>query len=110
MRRGEIYLVHRPGGDRRRQRAFVVVSRQVLLDSSYESAVCAPIYTKYLGLATQVEVGPDEGLKHDSAIHCDGLVSIAKSRLTDFIGSLSGGKVAELNNAISVALDLDGAP
>lgn len=107
MRRGEIYLVRRADGDIRQKRAFVVVSRQVLLDSSYESAVCAPIYTKFLGLASQVEVGVNEGLKHDSSIHCDGLVSIAKSRLTDFVGTLSVKKISELNEAIRVALGLD---
>ena len=108
MRRGEIFLVKKPGGDTRRRRAFVVVSRQVLLDSSYETAICAPVYSKYLGLSSQVEVGSEEGLKHESAIHCDGLVSIEKGRLTDFVGSLSPAKTAELDVALRVALELDG--
>ncbi|MFP4485164.1 MAG: type II toxin-antitoxin system PemK/MazF family toxin [Spirochaetaceae bacterium] len=65
----------------KRQRAFVVVSRQVLIDSSYVTVVCAPIYSTNTGLASQVSVGPDEGLKHESAVHCDGLVSIRKREL-----------------------------
>lgn len=44
--------------------------------------ICAPVYTAYDGLATQIPVGTDEGLKHDSSIHCDELVSLPKSVLT----------------------------
>ncbi len=108
MNRGEIYLVRKPtASDPRRQRAFVIVSRQVLIDSQYESVVCAPVYSKYLGLDSQVEIGTAEGLKHDSAIHCDGLISIAKYRLTDFLGSLSRKKLLELESALKVALELE---
>lgn len=108
MNRGEIHLLRKPSSpDPRRRRAFVVVSRQVLIDSKYETVVCAPIYSKYLGLESQVEVGASEGLKHHSAIHCDGLVSVAKSHLTDFLGSLSREKLSELDRALKVALELD---
>jgi len=42
MTRGEIYLIKKPGKtDPRRQRAFVVVSRQILIDSNYGTVVCA---------------------------------------------------------------------
>jgi mRNA-degrading endonuclease toxin of MazEF toxin-antitoxin module len=37
---------------------------------------------------------------------CDNLVSIRKMDLTDYVGSLSGAKLAELDNALRVALDL----
>jgi hypothetical protein len=36
MRRGEIYLVHRPSDDPKVYRSFVVVSRQALIDSSFQ--------------------------------------------------------------------------
>ncbi|HEX8151992.1 MAG TPA: type II toxin-antitoxin system PemK/MazF family toxin [Thermoanaerobaculia bacterium] len=51
-------------------------------------------------------MGISEGLKHDSAIHCDELVSLAKTALTDYVGMLSAAKISELNRALSVALDL----
>ena len=108
MTRGNIYLVKKPGtSDPKRQRAFVVVSRQTLIDSKYATVLCAPIYSTNSGLASQVSVGPDEGLKHDSAVHCDGLVSIRKSELTDFVGSLSDTKLAELASALKVALAIE---
>ena len=85
---------------------FVVVSRQVLIDSKFSTVTCAPIYSAYHGLYTQVPVGMEHGLKHDSSIHCDELVSLPKSVLTDYVGSLLRDKLAELNQALRVALDL----
>jgi len=92
--------------DPRRSRVFVIVSRQVLIDSQFSSVTCAPIYTAYDSLSTQVSVGVEVGLKHASSIHCDELVSIPKSALTDFVGRLNPGKVLELNRALAIALGI----
>ena len=70
MKRGEIYLVkHATCRDPRRRRAFVVVSRQILIESRFATVVCAPVFTTRAGIETQVPVGVNEGLKHDSAVH-----------------------------------------
>ena len=106
MRRGELYRVHKPGGDPRQSRVFVVVSRQVLIDSRFSSVICAPVFSRGEGLSTQVAVGPDEGLKHASWIMCDSLVSLRKADLTQFLGSLSRSKLGELSQAMRMALDL----
>lgn len=106
VRRGELYRVRKPGSDPKRYRTFVVVSRQVLLDSGFSTAVCAPVYTEGEGLATQVSVGPDEGLKHPSWIACDNLASVPKAALTNYVGSLGPAKLAALRRALRVALDL----
>src|ERR1700737_3324145 len=106
MRRGELYRVTHPSSkDPRRQRVFCVVSRQVLIDSKYSTVICAPIYSAYDGLATQVPLGVDEGLKHESSIHCDNLVSLQKSILTNSVGTVSAAKMGALNQALIVALD-----
>jgi mRNA interferase MazF len=86
---------------------FVIVSRQILIDSRFSTVICAPIYTSYEGLSTQVPVGIDEGLKHDSAIHCDELVSLPKSLLTNYIGSLSPNKQQMIESASKIALQLN---
>lgn len=106
MKRAELYRVHRPATDPKLFRAYVIVSRQALLDSKFSTAICAPIFSVAQGLATQVQVGPEEGLKHSSWIMCDHLVSVPKSALTQYIGSLSLSKVAELDRALAVALSL----
>jgi hypothetical protein len=41
-----------------------------------------------------------------SAIRCDFLALIFKSRLTTFVASLPPHKLAQLNRALAVALDL----
>ena len=109
MKRGELYRVRRPNtpsGDPREFRVFVIVSRQALIESRFSSLVCAPVFSKFDGLASQVEIGVDEGLKHPSAIHCDELVSLPKTMLTNFVGRLSAQKLLELEHALQVALEL----
>jgi mRNA interferase MazF len=107
VKRGDLYRVAHPSSqDPRRSRVFVVVSRQVLIQSRFSTVICAPIYSVHDGLSTQVAVGPDEGLKHPSSIHCDELVSLPKSKLTNYIGSLSPEKVRSVNLALCVALEL----
>jgi len=53
-----------------------------------------------------VKMGIEEGLKHDSSIHCDELVSIPKTMLTHFVGTLSPYKQHELDEALKAALGL----
>lgn len=108
MKRGELYRVYRGSkNDTKNFRVFVIISRQVLIDSNFSTVTCAPIYSAYDGLSTQVPVGITEGLKHDSSIHCDELISIPKSMLSDFIGSLSMIKFDELKHALLIALEIE---
>ena len=107
MRRGDLYLVQKSGSlDPKRQRVFAVVSRQALIDSKYSTLICCPVYSRHGGLSTQVEVGVDEGLKHASSLHCDELVSLPKSVLTQYVGSIGPQKEAELDRALAIALGL----
>lgn len=107
MRRGELYRVRRPSSrDPKRFRVFVIVSRQILIDSRFSTVICAPVYTAYDGISTQVPVGIDQGLKHDSSIHCDELISLPKSMLTNYIGKLSTEKLSLLQKALKSALQL----
>lgn len=108
MKRGELYLVERVArADTKKQRVYVIVSRQPLVDSSYSNVICAPVYTTNEGLSTQVSIGIEEGLKHDSCIRCDELVSIQKSELTNYIGTLSNQKLKELKKALRIALAVE---
>ncbi|HEY1679638.1 MAG TPA: type II toxin-antitoxin system PemK/MazF family toxin [Candidatus Sulfotelmatobacter sp.] len=106
MRRGEIYRVHKPPDEAKLFRSFVIVSRQTLIDSRFPSVICAPVMTQGHGYSTQVSVGVDEGLKHESWILCDNLVSLRKEKLTRFVGSLSSSKIADLDRALIIALAL----
>ena len=92
--------------DPKRFRVFVVVSRQALIDSRFSTIICAPVYSTRHGLATQVDVGLNEGLRHDSSVHCDELVSLRKSQLTQFVGTFDATKLKCLDDALMVALGL----
>jgi len=108
MNRGDLYRVAHPSArDPKRSRVFVVVSRNILIASQFSTVICAPIYSKYHGFFTQVQLDIDDGLKHSSSIHCDELVSLPKSMLTDYSGELSITKLAELNDALKVALNIE---
>lgn len=105
MKRGELYRVYKPNSrDPKRFRVFVIVSRQEVIDSNFSTVICVPVYTNCTGIETQVNVGIDEGLKHESCIFCDEIVSFQKSMLTDFVGSLSDVKLKELSKALKVAI------
>lgn len=110
MKRGELYRVERPHArEPKRFRVFVIVSRQALVDSRFSTLVCAPVYSARHGLTTQVDVGPDEGLRHDSAVHCDELISLRKTQLTHYVGSLGPAGLRRLDAALTAALGIDPA-
>ena len=107
MERGELYRVEKATTrDPKSFRIIVIVSRQAFIETRYLSVICAPVYTIFHGLPTEVEIGISEGLRHDSAIRCDELISLPKYKLTNFIGSLSKQKIEELNQALKYALEL----
>jgi mRNA interferase MazF len=113
MTRGEMYLVRKPGSgdirreDPRKQRVFVIASRQALIDSRFSSVVCAPVYSQHDGLSTQVPVGMADGLKKDSSVHCDELVSLPKAMLTHYVGALTKLQLEAFDTALRLALALD---
>jgi len=85
----------------------VIVSRQILVESRFSTVTCAPVYSVNEGLSTQLPVGIEEGLKHDSSIHCDELVSLPKTVLTNFVGTLSPRKLNALNTSLKIALEIN---
>lgn len=64
------------------------------------------MYRRRGGLHTQVDIGIDVGLKHESSIHCDEIMSLPKASLTNLIGPLSPAKQASLDRALAFALGL----
>ena len=99
-------MTHPTSHDPKKHRVFVIVSRQILIESRHSTVICAPVFSVYDGLSTQIPVGIEEGLKHESSIHCDELVSLPKSMLTHFVGSLPRKKLLLVDHALRTALDL----
>ena len=108
MRRGELYLVRKSGSSNpKNQRGFVVVSREYLIQSKFSTVICAPVFSRHDGMSTQVAVGIAQGLKHESSVHCDELMSLPKSVLTHYVGRLDAEQLEELDQALRIALEVE---
>jgi mRNA interferase MazF len=108
VNRGEIYRTQEKLPERGHKPGFyVVVSRDFIASNEdVTTVICAPVYSQALGLRSEVVVGPEDGFPKDSAIRCDFLTLIMKSKLTHFAGALSPEKQQELNRALTYALQL----
>ena len=108
MKRGDVYRTsHRMAERGDKPGFYVVVSRGFIAgNDDISTVICAPVYGEVLGLATEVEVGPEEGIPRSSAIRCDFLMLMFKDKLTASAGRLSSVKLRELDRALAHALDL----
>jgi len=108
VRRGEIYRTRDKVPERGDKPGFyVVVSRTFIAENEdITTVVCAPVYSELLGIRSEVEVGPNEGLPHPSAIRCDFLMLMFKRKLTGFVGTVPDPKIRALDQALMYALDL----
>jgi mRNA-degrading endonuclease toxin of MazEF toxin-antitoxin module len=109
--RGELYRTRAPAAERGDKPGFyVVVSRAFLAENDdLQTVVCAPVYGEVLGIATEVVLEPEEGVRKRSAIRCDFLALMFKRNLTHFVATLSARRLAQLDEALAVALDLEGS-
>lgn len=109
MNRGEIYRTSdKPSERGGKPGYYVVVSRGFIAENDdVETVVCAPVYSRTLGIATEVAVGLEEGVRRPSAIRCDFLALMFKRRLTALVGSLGPGKLRELDGALVIALGVE---
>jgi mRNA-degrading endonuclease toxin of MazEF toxin-antitoxin module len=106
--RGEIYRTRDRVPERGGKPGFyVVVSRAFVAEHADVSTVlCAPVHSEFLGLVTEVVIGPADGVPRVSAIRCDFLTLMFKRRLTDFTATLTSQKIEALDRALATALDL----
>ena len=57
-------------------------------------------------MTTEVILGPSDGLPRTCAVRCDFLTLMFKTKLTQFVATLSPAQIAELNRALAHALEL----
>jgi mRNA interferase MazF len=106
--RGDLYRTRARVAERGGKPGFyVVVSRAFVAESDdIATVVCAPVYSRVLGLSTEVVLEPQDGVPHTSAIRCDFLTLMFKEKLTTYVASLSRSRVADFDRALAMALDL----
>jgi len=86
-------------------RPVLVLTRDVVRPHLTRVTV-APITTTIRGLSTEVPVGADNGLDHDSVVSCDNVLTVPVSALGRHVGSLLPAQEPKLAEAIRAAFDL----
>lgn len=86
-------------------RPVLVLTREVVRPHLNRVSV-APITSTIRGLSTEVPVGADNGLDHDSVVNCDNIVTVPKAALGRHLGYLLDPQEPALADAIRAAFDL----
>jgi mRNA interferase MazF len=103
VRRGEIWwaALDPPAG----RRPVALISR----DDAYlrrQLVIVAPVTTRIRGIASEVVLGPADGLPRQCVANLDTLTTISKGRLEELIAPLSGEKLTALDHALRYAVGL----
>ena len=97
-RRGEVWFADVPG----KRRPVLVLSRDPM-GRLLHSVICAPITSRRRGLATEVAVGPDVGLAHESVANFDNTFLLARRRLVRRLGQADTATMAAACRALAIA-------
>ena len=98
--RGEIWTYRFKAPDKRRP--VLVLSRQDVIGLLH-TVMVAPITSTIYGAPSEVVVGAEEGLKHQSAVNLDHVQTVERSRLVSFVGSLDARQMRQVCRALAVA-------
>jgi mRNA-degrading endonuclease toxin of MazEF toxin-antitoxin module len=80
-RRGEVWFADVPG----KRRPVLVLSRDPM-GRLLHSVICAPITSRRRGLSTELVLGPEVGLAHESVANFDNTFLLARSHLICRLG------------------------
>lgn len=100
LNRGEIWFYQFERPDKRRP--VLILTRQEVIPL-LRTVMVAPITSTLRGAPSEVEVGVDQGLKHDSAINLDHVQTVDKNRLKKYVGSLDRDKMSRVCRALAIA-------
>lgn len=98
--RGEIWSYRFKLPDQRRP--VLVLTRPEVIPLLH-TVMVAPVTSTRRGAPSEVNVGVDEGLKHDSAVNLDHVQTVEQARLVGFVGTLSPAKMQQVCRALGVA-------
>jgi mRNA interferase MazF len=105
IERGDIWQYRFAPPDKRRP--VLILSRNAAL-RYLRTATVAPITTTIHGLPSEVRVGSDHGLKTDSVVNLDHIVTIEQSDLKRYVGHLDEKLMAQICLAVAVAFACPG--
>ena len=87
-----------------KRRTVLILTRSEVIDVR-RSVTVAEITTQRRGSAVEVELDEEVvGLAQPSVVNCDGLHTVAQSRLTSFVGALDDETMRQVCSSITYAL------
>jgi mRNA interferase MazF len=98
--RGEVWTYAFRNPDKRRP--VLVLTRHEVIGLLH-TVMVAPITSTIRGAPSEVIVGVEEGLKHDSAVNLDHVQTVEQSRLTRRLGQASPAKMRDVCRALAIA-------
>ncbi len=104
MNRGEIWNFRFDRPDK--QRPVLILTRQEIIRVLHTVTV-APLTSTIRGVPSEVVVGAEVGLKQPSAINLHHLVTVPKSELRRFVGTVSDDTLQHVKEAVLFALGFD---
>ena len=81
----------------------------LMRDSAYSyraSVTVAPVTRRIRDIASEVKIGPEEGLDQPSVVNLDDIITLSKARIRNKIGFLSEAKMQLVEEAIRYCLAL----
>jgi len=99
VNRGEVWWYELPGSGRR---PGCILTRQAAIPV-LNAVLVAPATRTIRGIATQVRLGPEDGMPTECALSFDNLVTVPKTLLAERITRLPPARLAELCVALDVA-------
>jgi mRNA interferase MazF len=99
--RGDIRLFRFPEPDK--QRPVLVLTRDSIIDRLSRITV-APVTSTIRGVASEVMLGPDDGMKDACAVNLHNIVTVPKAGLGRLVVSLDAHKLDQVCSAIAFAL------
>ena len=100
VNRGEIWMYRFRSPDKRRP--VLVVSRQDVIPLLH-TVMVAPITSTRRGAPSEVTLGAEHGLKHESAANLDHVQTVEQARLTSFVGSVGPTVMRRVCAALAIA-------
>ena len=104
LKRGSIWMYNFKKPDK--LRPVLILSRQDVI-GLIDTVIVAPITKTIYGVPSEVTVGIDEGLKHDSAVNLDHIQTVSASKLNRYIGSLNKEMMTKVCLALKIATGCD---
>lgn len=102
--RGEIWHLKLPRPDKRRP--VLVLSRPALIAALHTVTVVA-ITSSLRGTPTEIQLGPDEGLRKVSCVNLCNLFTVRQSELHQFVGTVPSEKMGQVCRALEIAVGCD---